>query len=118
MQSHQALLDDYHFTRMIEVSVVENFGRIVVLWDDNILKLDDITTTNQEIHAMVKVHLTKVSWLFSVIYTSNFRLHRHTLWDNLRAIKDNYTGMWLVGGDFNEIMNSSEKKRWQTYEWC
>lgn len=54
MQSHQVLLDDFSFTSMIEVSVVGNSGGSVVLWDDSLLELYNISTTHQEIHAMIK----------------------------------------------------------------
>lgn len=58
MQNHQPLLDDFPFTNMIEVASVGNSSGLVILWDDSILELDDIMTTDQEIHAMIKVRLT------------------------------------------------------------
>lgn len=33
MQNHQVLLDDFSFTNMIEISSVENFSGMVILWD-------------------------------------------------------------------------------------
>ncbi|KAG5584575.1 hypothetical protein H5410_045009 [Solanum commersonii] len=54
MQNHQVLLDDFPFNKMIEVPVVGDSGGIVVLWDDNLVELDEIAITEQEIHAMIK----------------------------------------------------------------
>ncbi|KAH0685469.1 hypothetical protein KY290_016739 [Solanum tuberosum] len=54
MVNHQVLLDDFHFNKMIEVPAVGNLGGLVVLWGDNVLELDEIATTEQEIHAMIK----------------------------------------------------------------
>ncbi|KAH0632696.1 hypothetical protein KY284_035482 [Solanum tuberosum] len=54
MQNHQVLLDDFPFNKMIEVPIVGNSGGIVVLWDDNLVELDEIAITEQEIHAMIK----------------------------------------------------------------
>ncbi|KAG5621920.1 hypothetical protein H5410_007138 [Solanum commersonii] len=54
MQNHISLLEEFPFTRMIEVPTIGNSGGIVVLWDDAILELDEITTTNQEVHAIIK----------------------------------------------------------------
>ncbi|KAH0635688.1 hypothetical protein KY289_035603 [Solanum tuberosum] len=54
MQNHQVLLDDFPFNKMIEVPVVGNSGGIVILWDDNLVELDEIAITEQEIHAMIK----------------------------------------------------------------
>lgn len=109
MQSHLTLLVDFAFTNMLEVASIRNLGGIVILWDENILEVDDISITNQKILAMIKVHLTHDSWLFSSIHASNFRNDRKILWENLKTIKDNYEGQWLVGGDLNEIMNCTEK---------
>ncbi|WMV55003.1 hypothetical protein MTR67_048388 [Solanum verrucosum] len=39
---------------MIEVLVVDNSGGIVVLWDDNLVELDEIAISEQEIHVMIK----------------------------------------------------------------
>lgn len=56
MHNHQSLLEDFPFTRMIEVPLIGNSGGIVVLLDDIILDLDKITTTSQEVHAIIKVN--------------------------------------------------------------
>lgn len=90
MQSHQAMLDDFPFPSIIKIFAVGNSAGLVVLWDDNILELDYISTTNQEIHALIKVRLTQDSWLFSCIYDSNLRTYRQVLLENIKAIKDNY----------------------------
>ncbi|KAK4710031.1 hypothetical protein R3W88_004544 [Solanum pinnatisectum] len=110
MQSHQALLEDFPLTRMIEVPAIGNSGGIVVLWDDTIWELDEIATTTQEVHAIIKVHSLNITWLFSVIYASTHRNMRKTLWNNLKNIKDTFDGKWLIGGDFNELLHNSEKK--------
>ncbi|KAK4728133.1 hypothetical protein R3W88_021121 [Solanum pinnatisectum] len=98
MVNHQVLLDDFHFNKMIEVRAVGNSGGLVVLWDDNMLELDEIATTEQEIH------------LFSCIYASTYRNKRKILWQNLQTIKINFGGRWLIGGGFNELLSNSDKK--------
>ncbi|KAF3623119.1 putative F-box/FBD/LRR-repeat protein-like [Capsicum annuum] len=55
MQDHLPLLNDYPFNRIIEVPAVGNAGGLAVLWDDSLLELDDIATTDQEIHTLVKI---------------------------------------------------------------
>lgn len=62
---------------------------------------------------MIKVRLTQDSWLFSCIYASSYRIYRCVIWENLKTIKDNYEGNWLIRGDFNEIIKCT-KKRCQT----
>ncbi|KAM3379360.1 hypothetical protein P3S68_011774 [Capsicum galapagoense] len=54
MQDYQALLDEFPFTRMIDVPAIGNSGGLAILWDDALLELDQICTTDQEIHVMIK----------------------------------------------------------------
>ncbi|KAH0727886.1 hypothetical protein KY284_003751 [Solanum tuberosum] len=54
MSDHQVLIDEYPFTNMIQVPSIGNSGGLVILWDDNILEVDNIITSGQEIHVMVK----------------------------------------------------------------
>ncbi|KAK4721944.1 hypothetical protein R3W88_012177 [Solanum pinnatisectum] len=97
IKNHRSLLEDFPFNRMIEVPTVGNSGGIVVLWDDAILELDEITTTTHEVHAIIKVHNLNITWLFIVIYASTHRYMRKILWNNLCSIKNNYNGKWLIG---------------------
>lgn len=65
--------------------------------------------TQQEIHYMIQVIFQAHKWILSVIYASPHSYNRTTLWKNVRCIFDNYKGPWLLAGDFNEIIHSSEK---------
>lgn len=47
--------------------------------------------------------------IFSTIYASNDILDRNILWDNLKNITNYYKGPWMVGGNFNEIIDSRDK---------
>lgn len=58
---------------------------------------------------MVEVLLNKPPWLMSIIYANPILLHRDTLLNNLRNIKDNYNGSWFVGGNFNDIICQANK---------
>ncbi|KAG5576021.1 hypothetical protein H5410_056155 [Solanum commersonii] len=60
-QDHQMLLDNFSFNNMIQVPTVANSRALSMLWDDDIVELDDVATTVQEIHAMVKVRTTNDS---------------------------------------------------------
>ncbi|PHT46466.1 Structural maintenance of chromosomes protein 3 [Capsicum baccatum] len=63
---------------------------LAILWDDTLLELDKISTTDQEIHAMIKVSSKDSSWFFCCIYASTYRNKRKILWENLKDIKDCY----------------------------
>lgn len=47
---------------------------------------------------------------FSYIYASNYARGRNILWHNLKTIKGNFTGKWLLGEDFYEILCIFEQK--------
>ncbi|KAF3665325.1 hypothetical protein FXO38_09654 [Capsicum annuum] len=59
MQDQLVLLNDFLFNRVIEVPAVGNAGGLSVLWDDSVLELDEVTTTDQEIHAIIKRSVRK-----------------------------------------------------------
>lgn len=98
LQSHQGLIDDFPFNQMIEIPKIGNSGGLVVLWDNNMLELDEIATTKQEIHAMIKVSVSNDQCLVSSIYASNFRSTHTILQENIHTTKNNYNSKWLIGG--------------------
>lgn len=57
----------------IEVPAIGNAGGFAVLWDDSILELSDVATTEQEIHAIMKVSSLYDSFLLSCIYASTYK---------------------------------------------
>jgi len=48
-------------------------------------------------------------WMLSCVYGSPYHQNRAQFWDNLRDIGANYLGAWLCIGDFNMILDQSEK---------
>ncbi|PHU14416.1 Structural maintenance of chromosomes protein 3 [Capsicum chinense] len=75
---------------MIDVPSVGSSRGLAILWDDTLLELDKTSTTDQEIHAMIKVSSKDSSWFFCCIYASTYRNKRKILWENLKDIKDCY----------------------------
>ncbi|XP_061340239.1 uncharacterized protein LOC133286803 [Gastrolobium bilobum] len=47
---------------------------------------------------------------FAAIYVSPSQNIRNNLWEDLRALSNSISGPWVLGGDFNEISYSHEKK--------
>ncbi|XP_019244264.1 PREDICTED: uncharacterized protein LOC109224131 [Nicotiana attenuata] len=109
MHDHTVLCDDFHFTNFYKVPATGQAGGIVLLWHDNVLAVENLAMTEQEVHVMIQVFPNPQKWLFPAIYASP---HYHTcrlLWRNLMYLADTYKGPWLVRGDFNEILCSTEK---------
>ena len=68
-----------------------------------------LASTEQEIHAIIKVHSSNLSWLITGIYASPRYRERRILWDNLNKVATLHNLPWLVLGDFNEILSSEDK---------
>ena len=58
---------------------------------------------------MVKVRLLNTSWLFSIIYASSRIAERCILKNNLLSVFELNNLPWLLIGDFNEPLVSSDK---------
>lgn len=96
---------------MIEVLAVGHLGGLVILWDDSILDwMTSLLAISQKIDTIIKVCYSNFSWLFSYMYASNYDRERKILSHNLKIIKDNFTGKWLLSRDFNEILHIYEKR--------
>ena len=52
------------------------------------MEVSTLASTEQEIHAVVKVLNSNLSWLFTVVYASPRTAERHILWENLNKVAD------------------------------
>ena len=68
-----------------------------------------LCSTEQEIHASVKVRGSNSLWLISAIYASPRRSERRILWENLKIIAGLNNLPWVMLGDFNDILLCEEK---------
>ncbi|GKV21520.1 hypothetical protein SLEP1_g31494 [Rubroshorea leprosula] len=95
--------------------VVDSDGRaggLWLLWDDNEVCVDVVTSTFQAIHTIVQVRshsiFSKFHWFLSGVYgRPQFELRFH-LWDELREVAKYFNGPWLVIGDFNNVVDQVE----------
>lgn len=68
-----------------------------------------LSSTKQEIHAVVKVLNSNSSWLFTAIYASPRSAERHFLWNNLNKVAELHDMPWVIAGDFNETLTAEDK---------
>ena len=73
------------------------------------MEINHLASTKQEIHATVKVNNSNFSWLLFAIYASPRFCERSILWSNLANVATNHELPWVMIGDFNEVLMSSEK---------
>ena len=68
-----------------------------------------LSSTEQEIHAVVKVPNSDSNWLFFAIYASPRSAERHILWNNLIKVAELHDMPWVLAGDFNEPLTGEDK---------
>lgn len=76
-------------------------GRIILLWLDSHFQVDVKFTSPQCIHISVRSITFKYVFECTLVYAFNGANERRQLWEELRAIKKQVQGAWIVAGDFN-----------------
>lgn len=70
MTDHKNITDILNFDSFIQSPAEGLSGGIVIMWNEDVVKLDNISVTTQGIHAKIKVTPHKFSWFFIAIYVS------------------------------------------------
>ncbi|XP_020272601.1 uncharacterized protein LOC109847772 [Asparagus officinalis] len=83
--------------------------RIWILWDYESLSIQNVISTEQFITFSIESRYGKFSSLCTIVYALNQMSSRKILWRKLLEYKQNVTGPWIIGGDFNTIASSEEK---------
>ncbi|KAK3183250.1 hypothetical protein Dsin_030536 [Dipteronia sinensis] len=90
--------------------LVDAFGfsrGIWLLWNSRNVNIQVVASSKHTITAMVAKG-SKV-WVLTIVYANPSAAVRRSLWSYLSAIRNCFKGPWVVMGDFNEIVNGSEK---------
>ncbi|XP_022752295.1 uncharacterized protein LOC111301045 [Durio zibethinus] len=104
------IIDRLPFDSWKDTATIGYKRGIWFLWKSDLVEVDDICATEQEIHATIKVKSNNFSWLISAIYASPCYKERLLLWENLKTVPSHHDLPWLVLGDFNEVLNIEDKK--------
>ena len=97
------------FDGIIRSNAVGFASGIWVLWNSNRVDVAHLASTEQEIHFTVKVRISNVIWLFSIVYASPRCAERHILWNNIMKVADLHNMPWVIAGDFNEPLVNDDK---------
>ncbi|KAK1297950.1 hypothetical protein QJS10_CPB14g01491 [Acorus calamus] len=85
-------------------------GRILLLWNNDILEVKILETSHQFVHCSVSCRASNKNFFITSVYASNCYSERTALWDSIKRIATSIGNMgWIVGGDFNEVRYSNEK---------
>ncbi|XP_013608138.1 PREDICTED: uncharacterized protein LOC106314876 [Brassica oleracea var. oleracea] len=88
-------------------------GCLVLFWR-NSHEVEILSSSDRIIDARVKQRY--LVYFISFVYGDPVRHKRQIVWDNLKTIGLNMNAGWCLVGDFNELMNSSEKSGGPAHE--
>ena len=80
------MIESLPFDGSVVVDTIGFAGGIWLLWRTDLVHVDVLATTEQEIHAIIQVRSQSLSWIISPIYASPRFAKRCLLWENLKLI--------------------------------
>ncbi|KAL0283664.1 UNVERIFIED_CONTAM: Retrovirus-related Pol polyprotein from type-2 retrotransposable element R2DM [Sesamum radiatum] len=84
-------------------------NRIWIAWNDDIIDVDILNVDSQYVHCRVHFHELHEIILITVVYGANEVSTRRDLWQGLIELAETVGNEpWLVGGDFNAVLDMSE----------
>ncbi|KAL0354347.1 UNVERIFIED_CONTAM: hypothetical protein Sangu_1016000 [Sesamum angustifolium] len=84
-------------------------NRIWIAWNDELIDVDILNVDSQFVHCRVHVHELHETILITVVYGANDVSARRELWQGLIDLAVTVgSEPWLVGGDFNAVLDLSE----------
>ncbi|KAL0299871.1 UNVERIFIED_CONTAM: hypothetical protein Sangu_3151000 [Sesamum angustifolium] len=93
-------------------------NRIWIAWNDDFIDVDILNIGAQFIHCRVLMHDMHEPILLTVVYGANEVIARRELWQGLTELAMSVDLPWLVGGDFNAVLDMSEvSEPRETFGW-
>ncbi|KAL0342675.1 UNVERIFIED_CONTAM: hypothetical protein Scaly_1930100 [Sesamum calycinum] len=84
-------------------------NRIWIAWNDEFIDVDILDIGTQFVHCRVLIHEMHEPILTMVVYGANDVSARRELWQGLTDLAVSLENVpWLVGGDFNAVLDMSE----------
>lgn len=97
------------FDGAVVADMIRFAGGIWLLLRSDLVQVDVLASTEQEIHALIRVRSLNFIWILSEIYASSRFAERCLLWDNLNMLASLHNLPWSLMGDFNEVLFEDEK---------
>lgn len=83
-------------------------GGLALFWKDS-YKVEILSSDNRIIDT--KIEYDSFTFFISFVYGDPARHLQQKVWDKLRGICIHWDEAWFLSGDFNELMDNSEKLR-------
>ncbi|XP_071939846.1 uncharacterized protein [Coffea arabica] len=103
------ILRRFNFNQMAFVEAQGFSGGIWMFWNDREVEVEVVSTNWQIVNTVVKNRDGK-EWLMSAIYASPEKELQKLLWKYLQELGEKVKFPWLLLGDFNEVVDSTEKR--------
>ena len=68
------------------------------------VEVSELSSTEQEIHSLVRDLSLNNSWLLLAINTNPRYVERLLLWNNLTEVAELHSFPWIIARDFNEVL--------------
>ncbi|XP_075084929.1 uncharacterized protein LOC142168166 [Nicotiana tabacum] len=100
----------YKYMRRLGMeTTLSNINGKICLFIDVVVEWELLIDTAQQLTIKVLHHGIGKNIIMTVVYTKCSSLERLELWDNLYYLASDMELPWVVGGDFNVILNEEEK---------
>jgi hypothetical protein len=109
-----AALNRLGFFLMTQVAASGSSGGLVLTWCPGV-DLECFISNKNNISAWCYSDPPHSPWILSCVYGPPKRSDRMVFWDSFATIGDGFEASWLCIGDFNSVVNQSEKNWGQTY---
>jgi hypothetical protein len=83
-------------------------GGLLLAWRHGV-NLECFSTDVNKINAWCYSDPPHTPWILSCLYGPPYRKYDSCFWDSLTADGNNFVAPWLCIGDFNKILDQSEK---------
>ena len=84
-------------------------GGVIVMWDKTTFSLVSSVQGEFSITCFFRTVQGGFNWAFTGVYGPQVRIDKLRFWEELRSIKDNWSGPWCLGGDFDEVLYTQER---------
>ncbi|XP_061353952.1 uncharacterized protein LOC133298637 [Gastrolobium bilobum] len=116
-QIGNSIIRKLSFNKFFMQQTVGFNGGIWVLWDDSELSLEIISHRHQFVHTRIMHNNSRKVEFVTFIYASRRRCEKSSLWGNLRDLAETCEDAWMVIGDFNAMVDNSEKVGGSDFCW-
>ncbi|KAI9086570.1 hypothetical protein K1719_031431 [Acacia pycnantha] len=96
------------FDSMKMILSIENSGGRVAFWKSSSVSVTILEEDRQFVHRHCSI-LGTPEFLIAFVYALTHSNFRDVLWRRLKNLEENISMSWMVCGDFNDILNESER---------